>query len=281
MRFNRKSEWLEEWQNKYQSCYELWQELEAKALSHQLTEEQHDDVVNKMMRAKALRREIDELTDSHERWRRLKQELWPLENAIETFCKDTGYPNLVFVKKGKKGLRSIDGREVLPPVFDDICFTFDGFYNLLGYYYGHEFVVKRNGKWGVVDNDQEIVIPFEYDFIFRKPFIDGKYILIKDGKQGMAYRGSRFISIPIGVEMDAVYQVPEMDLTLFTKDGKWGWWWPEDSKYSDFYESYSGPLYDEIFIQRVDYRSMDDEYDEYFYARKGDELYYILYWTIK
>ena len=280
MKFNRKSEWLEEWLNEYRTCYELWQELDVKAMSHHLSEKQHDELIRMMMRYQAINKKSYELTDRREQWRMWKEELTTLDDAIRNYCSEHGHPNFVFIKDSKKGLRSIAGTEVLPPIYDDISFTFDD-YIIWEYYYGFTYVVKKYGKWGVVDNEQHVIIPFEYDFIFRKPGIDDNYILMRDGKQGMANITGRFFTVPIKVTMDAIFHVPEMELTLFTKDGRWGWWWPEDSKYSDIYESYSEPQYDEIYVQRVEYRSMDDEFDEYFYARKGDELYYILYWTIK
>ena len=31
------------------------------------------------------------------------------------------------------------------------------------------FVVKKDGKWGIVNDEQDTIIPFEYDEIFRKP----------------------------------------------------------------------------------------------------------------
>lgn len=280
MKFNRTAEWLKEWQNEFQTCFELWQELEANAMAHHLSNEQHEEVAKMMMRYRAMSDECYKLTDRKERRRRFKEELDPLYHAFEDYCKNNGYPNFVFIKGGKKGLRTIAGLEVLPPIYEEISFTFDD-YIFLNCHYWSTNVVKKDGKWGVVDSEQHVIIPFEYDFIFRKPGIDDNYILLKDGKQGMANIKGRFFTLPIKVEMDAIYDVPEMELSLFSKDGKWGWWWPEDREYPNFYEHYCGPKYDEIFVQRVEYRIMDDEFDEYFYARLGDELFYILYWTIK
>lgn len=146
-----------------------------------------------------------------------------------------------------------------------------------------KYVVKKDGKWGIVNRQQKILLPFEYDFIFRKPDSIHYYVLIKDGKQGLATlrtrRGEVIIDIVISVEMDAIHHVPGWDLTLFTKNGKWGWWW-EDT--FDFYKNYSDPEYDSIYVQPIEeVWEMPDDEDEIITVRKGDKFYDILYWTSK
>jgi hypothetical protein len=142
-------------------------------------------------------------------------------------------------------------------------------------------VEERNGQWGLLDDRKEVLIPFEYDRIFLKPGSWDHFILIKDGKQGVAsivYPECK-ASIVVPVEMDAIYDVPGWDLTLFTKDGKWGWWFPDSEGY---YESYCYPEFDEVFVQPIEeVWEIEDDEDETFTVRKGDSYYTILYYTMK
>jgi hypothetical protein len=142
-------------------------------------------------------------------------------------------------------------------------------------------VVKQNGKWGLVDKSLNVQIPFEYDKIFRKPGAPNHYILVKDGKQGVAsidFPGEK-VNIMVPVEMDTVYHVPGWDLTLFTKDGKWGWWFPDNTA---FYKNYCYPECDEIFVQPIEeVWKMEDDQDEIFIVRKGKRYYDIVYFTTK
>ena len=266
-------------QHEFQTCYEVWQELEAEARTHHLTDEQQDEILKMMDRYKFNRQKSYELKGDEQR-KFVYKEVYPLKDAIKSYCIENGYPNLIFVKDGKKGLRSIDGKEILPPIYEDIRFTYDYFF-FVKFFYGFHYVVKSEGKWGVIDNDLKTIIPFEYDCIFRKPESDDYYILIKDGKQGMANIEGRYVTIPITVSMDAIYYVPIWDLTLFTRGGKWGWWWWTNEVGKRLYENYSEPKYDGILVQRGEDIHVDHEYDQYIYARLGKELKWILYWTNK
>jgi hypothetical protein len=284
MKLKQIPEWLNAWHHEFQTCDEVWRELEAKAISHQLTDEQQDEVLKMMLQYRDLWDETMKL-QGPERRRRRQEELFPLDDTIMAYCKEKGFPDLVIVKDGKKGLKSIDGKVIMPPEYEDINFTFDDdIFNR--YYFGFSFfVVKRDGKWGVVNQEQEVLIPFEYDNIYRKPNEWRIFVLTRNGKQGLAYiecmDGRDVVTIPVEVKMDAIYHVTTLQLTLFTIDGKWGWWWwtsPEEAK---FYESYCDPKYDAIFVQRQEDMSMDDEDDEYFHALLGDDLHWITFWTIK
>lgn len=46
MKFNRTVRWLDEWQNEFQTCYELWQELEANATAGPSTTPLRNDAFN-------------------------------------------------------------------------------------------------------------------------------------------------------------------------------------------------------------------------------------------
>lgn len=69
-------------------------------------------------------------------------------------------PNFVGVETAdwKRGVTYIDGRVILPAIYDDITF-WQSIHN-------NGVIVKRNNKYGVVDLLNNILIPFEYDYIF-------------------------------------------------------------------------------------------------------------------
>ena len=68
-------------------------------------------------------------------------------------------PNFVGVETAdrKRGVTYLDGRVILPAVYDDITF-WQSIYN-------NGVIVKKNNKYGVVDLQNNILIPFEYDGI--------------------------------------------------------------------------------------------------------------------
>ena len=271
--------WLKGWHSDYQTCLEVWQELKDKALAHHLSLSQIGEIEDMMEKYAMLHREIAQL-EKENRGTPMKlynEELFPLGEKIREYWKDKGYIDFRIIEDGKVGMRSVEEAIALNPEYDDICFTYDEH----EFFYMSFFPVKKNGKWGLVDSKNEVLLPFEYDFIFRMPGSPHYYILIKEGQQGIANYGygKACINIAVPVEMDAVYYVPGWDLALFTKDGKWGWWWSNDST---FYHNYCQPEYDQIFIQPIqEVWKMEDDDDEVIVARKGDCYYDILYSTIK
>ena len=267
--------WLEGWHSEYQTCLEVWQDMKDKALSHQLSKTQVEEVENLIEKYVLLQKEID-LSGTKTPLKRFRDELFPHGDKIRDYWKTYGYNDFRIIENGKIGMRSIKGTVALNPEYDDICFTYDE----KEFFYMNTFPVKRGGKWGLVNDKNEIVLPFEYDFIFRKPESLFCYVLIKNGHQGIASINNKgFANVVVPIEMDAVYNVPGWDIVLFSKDGKWGWWWDDSSS---FYNNYSKPEYDQIYIQPIqEVWKMDDDEDELFVARKVDSLYHILYWTSK
>ena len=223
--------WLKGWHSDYQTCLEVWQELKNKALAHHLSQSQIGEMEGMMEKYVMLHREIAQL-EKENRGTPMKlynEELFPLGEKIREYWKDNGYIDFRIIENGKVGMRSVEEAIALNPEYDDICFTYDEH----EFFYMSFFPVKKNGKWGLVDSKNEVLLPFEYDFIFRMPGSPHYYILIKEGQQGIANYGygKACINIAVPVEMYAVYYVPGWDLALFTKDGKWGWWWSNDSTF--------------------------------------------------
>ena len=274
--------WLQNRQSKFQTCYEVWQELNNAALSKQLTAEQSAQADKMIAQWNKINEKLQyepdpESEDFKEKHRIWDEEFYPLTKQIQKYWEEHGYTDFLIRKNGKVGVRRLDGSIAIPPAYDDVCFTYDGD----AFFFQDYFVVKKAGKWGLVSDKGEILIPFEYDMIFRKPEESFYYVLMKDGRQGLAIWDfdELRINIKVACEMDAIFHVPGWEIVLFSKEGKWGWWWNDNST---IYHNYNAPEYDEIFIEPIEVvHQMEDDEDELFAVRKGDDYDQILYWTMK
>jgi len=115
----------------------------------------------------------------------------------------TGGLAVVQVDSTNYGLLNTGGEWVIPPDYTEMNIPIDGIVcvNLGGKWglfdttgqmikeanlkqppiiHSRDFIVVKDGKYGVVNSKDEIVIPFRYDFISRhgELFIDGTRILI-------------------------------------------------------------------------------------------------------
>jgi hypothetical protein len=66
---------------------------------------------------------------------------------------------LLYAQNGKKGAMDFNGRDLFAEAYEDVVYDI---------HYEQErdiFKVKKNGKWGVVNFENEILLPFEYDSI--------------------------------------------------------------------------------------------------------------------
>ncbi|MCR9290674.1 MAG: WG repeat-containing protein [Bacteroidetes bacterium] len=90
---------------------------------------------------------------------------------------DAYYPltkDYVIVKKNRSlGLIDAHGNKLLPANFNEIQV-----------YHENLFRVNFNGRWGIVDVTNTVVIPFEYDYI--APMKDGYCVVIQNRKMGLA-----------------------------------------------------------------------------------------------
>lgn len=274
-------EFLKTWQSKFRTCVEVWEECNTKAKEKKLTSDQEAQMDILFKKHRSITEELKFLEERAETSRvagdLFHNQLLPLHREIELFWMKNGYSNMLLEENGLVGLKSLNGDIALPAIYEDVCLTYDDH----EFFHQWLFVVKRNGKWGLVDKSMNVQIPFEYDKIFRKPGAPHHYILIKDGKQGVAsidFPGEK-VDIMVPVEMDAIYHVSGWDLTLFTKDGKWGWWFPDHTAY---YKNHCYPECDEIFVQPIEeVWKMEDDQDEIFIVRKEKRYYDIVYFTTK
>lgn len=278
--------WLNTWQSEFLTCFDVWTELKEKAQSHRLSPDQKKEMKDLIQRRILWGKKASQADREHrikDFVRIYKDEINPLDKFIHEYWEKNGYYDLRFMKNGKMGLRSSKGGILLTPEYEDISFTYDEDDYILDFFYISEFPVKKDGKWGIVNHEQEILIPFEYDFIFRKPGSRNYYVLIKEGKQGLAEKkfkqDENGIDVVVSVEMDAIYHVPGWDLILFTKGKKWGWWfW----NYNNYYVHYSDPKYDHIYVPPIEeIRKAPDDADNVFTVQKGNQYFDIPYDTIK
>ena len=111
------------------------------------------------------------------------------------------------VRDGYKGFVDENQHLVIPCEYDDVYYG--GFQEGL-------IRVKRSGKWGCVDRQNQVVIPFEYTRI--GDIENGVAHVEMDGRCGFIDKENRMV---IPLEYDAAYG---SDGTLFevVKNGKWG-----------------------------------------------------------
>ena len=114
-------------------------------------------------------------------------------------------------ENGKMGVKDALGEVLVPAEYDEIGCTF------ADYCRGFAVPVVRDGKMALVSPDGKGTMKtgFDYDHIV---FEDCYYVLVKDGKKGLATGGGDVI---IPAEMDEIY-TPFNDLAAFTKDEKFG-----------------------------------------------------------
>ena len=98
-------------------------------------------------------------------------EKWLVQNIESSFLKIS--------KQDKFGVMNLSGRFIIEPQYEDI----------IVYYSAIPFAAKKNGKWGLINEKNEIVKDFVYDYInFAK-----ETIYLHSGKKKEAI-GSRFAS---------------------------------------------------------------------------------------
>ena len=126
------------------------------------------------------------------------------------------YENTTFVdslsvflvkNKGKFGICSIDGKELIPCVYDAIYAPRQGSWR-----------VRNDWKYGLYAADGRLIIPCEYDNIYN-PDKQGSRIVKKDGKRGL-YSAEGKLIMPC--EYDYISNPDEQGLYKVEKDRKHG-----------------------------------------------------------
>ena len=60
-------------------------------------------------------------------------------------------------------------------------------YESFGYAYGGSIPVKKDGMWGAVNYENEVIVPFSYDDFFSAPDNLGNFVLTQKGNAGTEY----------------------------------------------------------------------------------------------
>lgn len=85
------------------------------------------------------------------------------------------------ISKNLMGIIDIHGKEILPIQYED-------FQTLSNSYSDYSFLVKKNKKWGRVDQDNQLISPFEYETLLPtdiKVNGDMVFLVSKKGKWGL------------------------------------------------------------------------------------------------
>jgi hypothetical protein len=117
---------------------------------------------------------------------------------------NTIYDFVMVKQNGKWGLRSVSDKKLTDFAYDDFkqgCFCY-------------QVIVKIGNKWGVVEQDGDLIIPVIYDAI---EVYDNHYITTKWGKQGVCFSDGELAVSP---RYDAVKPGP--DYIVLTKNSKKG-----------------------------------------------------------
>lgn len=123
-----------------------------------------------------------------------------------------------FDENGKSGIRSVLGKILVPPRYEDfICF-------MHSVEYLNVVAARKNGKWGVVaaDGSGTELTEFHYDYI--APISGPKVVVMKDDKWGyLGMDGKPFTSIDYdGIIIEEGGQTFMNGISMFRKDGRYG-----------------------------------------------------------
>lgn len=135
---------------------------------------------------------------------KLIEKIADFESEFDIFCKE-------FIENGKYGVKDAVGEVLVPALFDDVTCVFSDWART------NAVPVVRDNKvaFAAADGKGTLLTDFIYD---AANFSEGYYVLLKDGKYGMASPKGRIV---VPAEMDEIYR-PMNDLVTFKKDGKYG-----------------------------------------------------------
>ncbi|MEB8345782.1 WG repeat-containing protein [Flavobacteriaceae bacterium KMM 6898] len=112
----------------------------------------------------------------------------PIENDL--IEKRRWFDYLIVEKDGSQSLYTKDGKEIISKKYEEIdpCY----------YNYNERFIVKRNGLFGVIDINENIIIPIEFDSISNwVEYGPDAHFVVKNGKHGLINREGKEIIPPV------------------------------------------------------------------------------------
>lgn len=120
--------------------------------------------------------------------------------------------DVTFHENGKEGVKNVCDEIIVPAKFDEILYTYC-------YSMPLPYIVANGGKKGLVKKDGKgtVVVPCEYDLIKPIDFY-AYFVAMKDGKYGLIARDGQII---IPVENEKIF-FPDINFIVTTKNGKKG-----------------------------------------------------------
>ena len=203
-----------------------------------------------------------------------------------------GLSNMVCSHGPLKGILDLDGNRILPAIYNRFCITYDNIERMLPVNY---YACQKDGKWGVVNRYNRTRIPFEYNRIFRlvnSPYLfyvetKGKKGVIKltpyetdDGRDKNTLEHEETATTIIPCEMEEIYFIEHINLFVFRQTingkNKFGWYWETSTPNPN---SFSPCIHDELYIPSPPTEESTSYEDDFFEARRGKSMEYILIWT--
>jgi hypothetical protein len=108
---------------------------------------------------------------------------FPYPELIDQDLKLVGRQLYQYIKQGKYGFMSRDGKSMIAPTFE-----------YAGYFNNGLAVVSKNGKFGYIDKTGELLIDYKFDQSFD--FKNGKSVVIKDEMYGLINPSGKYVLEP-------------------------------------------------------------------------------------
>ncbi len=102
---------------------------------------------------------------------------------------------LVVKKDDKYGCISMDEKEIIPIIYDEIGYYFGAFGGFYSYFSEGKTIVRKNEKWACIDKDGKFITEFIYDNV--KNFNEGIAAVKRDSKWGYIDENGKEVIKPI------------------------------------------------------------------------------------
>ncbi len=146
------------------------------------------------------------------------------KHGYDSVYADTDRLERLITRKGDKyGIIKQNGAEVLAPQYDQVLKI-----GYSEYKNGYTFTVRKGKQVGMVNEKNEVLIPFEYTDIQQHAWKDSHYLTFKGDKKGYTILSTYYPPIPaVYDEIDIYTSFPVNSMWSFVvlqvkKKGKWG-----------------------------------------------------------
>ena len=177
--------------------------------------------------------------------------LTPTYDSIQTIV---DYNLLKLWKNGKQGYADAITHQVLiNPIYEE------------AHYFINDYAsVKKKGKWGVINQKQQVVIPFEYDSLGH--YAHHRFLIAKKGKKGLINNKNDLIT-PLYDDLKRDFQ----GFAFAKVADKWQIINETTGK------AITEPIYDVIEGLDVGLKAIESEYEDTFVYTLSDEIYYQIF----